>query len=235
MNDSLLVIDGVQVFRTGLELPDGLPEPAWEEIGKTLGSIETAYQWMVGDWWIFGEQHYGNRRDIVEHSSWPGPGFNTCHTCGTVSRAFKSDLRRSLLTFRHHKEIASLKRVSPKLANEILVWCEQPLLEGKKKPRSIRAMQKEIKRRLNPHVALTENKEKAHKNPYLDLYVQFMAPISQLSEKNWDIDNIASVQVEIFKDLLSDDLAACNKALTLIKSFIKKVEALPCATDQVKN
>jgi hypothetical protein len=78
--------------------------------------------------------------------------FSTCHNCSTVSRAFKSDRRRSLLSFEHHRTVASLK---PELVEELLDWCEAPLKNGKGKPRSVRQLQEEIVKRHNNKVALS--------------------------------------------------------------------------------
>ena len=92
-------------------------------------------------------------------------------------------------------------------------------------------MQREIKRRLNPHVAAASKKEGAEKNPYLDVYVQFRAPIDQLTEKDWDLHTIATVQTDLFRELMEDDIKTCKKAVKLINSFLKEVESL-CETAQ---
>jgi hypothetical protein len=116
--------DGIKGTRTGLILPDDLTESKWEEVGSKLGDVATAYQWMVGDWWIFGEKKYGNRKHIVNSPTWTGPAFETCMNCGRVCRAFETSLRREVLTFKHHTEASALKITNPKLAEEILDWCE---------------------------------------------------------------------------------------------------------------
>ena len=87
---------------------------------------------MYGDWWNFGENHYGNRKAFVEHPSWNGPPFETCATYGWVCRIFKASIRIEVLTFKHHRIIAPLMKADPELAKKILDWCEEPLKEGEK-------------------------------------------------------------------------------------------------------
>jgi hypothetical protein len=68
-------------------------------VGREFGKLDQVTQWWVGDWWAFGEHHYGDRKAFVEGEDWSGPAFRTCHNAGGVCRAFTSDRRRSLLTF----------------------------------------------------------------------------------------------------------------------------------------
>ena len=48
-NVKLIALNGVKVTRTGLILSDDLKEQDWQEVGRNLGNVESAYQWMVGD------------------------------------------------------------------------------------------------------------------------------------------------------------------------------------------
>jgi hypothetical protein len=227
----LIVLNGVKATRTGLVFSDGINEVEWEEIGRNLGDVETAYQWMVGDWWIFGEQKYGARRHIVESPTWTGPAYGTCINCGTVCRAFKRPFRHGLLTFAHHQQIVPVRVSKPKLADEILDWCEEPLKKGKKKPRSVAKMKAEIKRCLNKHF---EPMKKAKATPKDFAYIEFMGPIEQFAEhSDFDIPAIARVQIELFgePEILSEDLAACKKVVNRINNFLKEVNGL-CNSDQ---
>jgi hypothetical protein len=45
----------------GLELAEGTPFEAWEEIGRQLRYLGEAVQWWIGDWIRFGEQRYGEK------------------------------------------------------------------------------------------------------------------------------------------------------------------------------
>jgi hypothetical protein len=117
MNDGeLIAIDGIDFpGKPGLTIPEATTQEGWENIGRQLGRVESSYQFMVGDWWNFGDQKWGNRKHIVDSPSWSGPRYNTCRNCGWVRSAFKMSLRRDNLTFAHHQEITPLWVSNPSL------------------------------------------------------------------------------------------------------------------------
>jgi hypothetical protein len=45
--------------------------------GEMLGEITHATAWWVGDWWIYGEHRYGERKVIVEADNRIGPRRKT--------------------------------------------------------------------------------------------------------------------------------------------------------------
>jgi N6-adenosine-specific RNA methylase IME4 len=95
--------------RTSWRLPGEMTFKQWAACAEPLAKIEGGVQWWTGDWWAYGEdQSYGERKAFVQSLDWNGPSFRTCHNAGTVARAFESDRRRSLLSFTHHAEVASL-------------------------------------------------------------------------------------------------------------------------------
>ncbi len=222
---ALSVLDQeVRITKTGMEIPENTTEKAWEGIGQRLGDTLTVYQWLVGDWWVFGEEHYGNRRHIVESPTWTGPAFGTCMNSGCVSRAFKTSRRRDLLSFRHHTELVPLLATNPELVPELMDWAEEPVKEGKKKPRSIAAMKKEMRRRLNKHFEPMKRKKAAPKDY---TYIELIDAIEALAKQNFHLANLAKVQVDLFpRELVEEDLASCKKAIETIKQFIKEVSAL---------
>jgi N6-adenosine-specific RNA methylase IME4 len=120
-------------------IPEDLPEGDWVRHGAFLGTLDRSVSWWLGDWWAHGEHKYGDRKALVEHDDWPGPEYRTCHNAGGVCRAFTSDRRRSLLTFTHHAEVASLAARKPDKAEELLKWCEETIKETGR-PRSVREL-----------------------------------------------------------------------------------------------
>jgi hypothetical protein len=48
------------------KLPDDLSEDEWIEAGIVLASIGAGVMWWVGDYWIYGENNYGDRKAIVD-------------------------------------------------------------------------------------------------------------------------------------------------------------------------
>jgi hypothetical protein len=126
---------------TGWEPPADLPEAEWRAVGVALGKLERSIQWLVGDWWIYGEERgYGVRKAMTEDADWEGPSFQTCMNCATVARAFAETYRRrEVLTFAHHAEVASLPQWE---ADVMLAWCEETT-----PPHSVR----ELRERLGKH------------------------------------------------------------------------------------
>jgi N6-adenosine-specific RNA methylase IME4 len=93
---------------TGWRLPDNMSERDWRDAGASLGRIERAVMWWIGDWWAYGEHRYGDRKAIVEAPDWTGPSFRTCMNAATVCRQFETSRRREVLSFKHHAEVAAL-------------------------------------------------------------------------------------------------------------------------------
>jgi hypothetical protein len=69
----------------------------------------------------------------VESDDWNGPAYQTCVQYANVSRTFKTSNRRLLLSFQHHRVLASLK-LKPTLVDELLDWCEAPLFIAQQLP-----------------------------------------------------------------------------------------------------
>ena len=105
---------------THLALPDGLSFEDWAECGRRLARVRSALQWHIGDWWIYGEHHYGFRARTMEEAG--GPALQTCMNYGSVCRAFKkTSRRREVLSFSHHAEVAAVPEPE---ADRLLDWCE---------------------------------------------------------------------------------------------------------------
>ena len=120
---------------TSLSLPEDLPIADWHDIGIQLGRAGTQLSWLVGDWWAFGEAHYGQRKAIVEADDWTGPAYQTCMNMASVCRAFQeTSRRREGLSFGHHEVVAI---VPAEIADQLLDWCLEDVAEGGR-PRSIR-------------------------------------------------------------------------------------------------
>jgi hypothetical protein len=49
-----------------LKLRENLSFKEWCEIGCKLRRAERALQWWIGDWWVFGWDRYGKRKQAVE-------------------------------------------------------------------------------------------------------------------------------------------------------------------------
>src|SRR5947209_15826562 len=56
--DAALAIPG-RAVACGLELQPGLPFEEWAEVGRTLGRMDRALRWWIGDWLAYGEREFG--------------------------------------------------------------------------------------------------------------------------------------------------------------------------------
>jgi hypothetical protein len=138
-NPALVAIKSIPC---SLSLPAELPEKNWLDIGRGLHRAEQNIQWLIGDWWNYGHV-YGHRKAVVDADDWDGPDCQTCRNAGWVARAFEPSRRRDSLGFSHHAEVASLP---PAEAEELLNWCEEPIIETGK-PRTVRELRAERQRR----------------------------------------------------------------------------------------
>ena len=78
------------------KLPDDLSEDEWIEAGIILAKIGAGVTWWVGDYWIYGDKKYGDRKAIVDDPNWRGPSFQTCANAASVCRAFETSRRREV-------------------------------------------------------------------------------------------------------------------------------------------
>ena len=128
----------------GLDIPEGTSFEHWLALGKHLALTDNALAWRIGDWWVYGEHRYGDRIAAVRTRGWNGPSFGACRNYAMVARAFETSRRRDVLSFSHHREVASL---SPAEADQLLDWAEEPRRNGGK-PRSTRELRSQVRSRV---------------------------------------------------------------------------------------
>jgi hypothetical protein len=56
-----------RVDRLTWRLPDDLSKEEWIEAGIVLARIGAGMMWWVGDYWIYGEKKYGDRKAIADN------------------------------------------------------------------------------------------------------------------------------------------------------------------------
>lgn len=91
---------------TALELPDDLPFEEWLAIGGQLLRATEGVMWWIGDWWAYGDHHYGERARMASEAF--GRAFQTCVNAGNVARKFGTNRRRLVLSWSFHAEVAAL-------------------------------------------------------------------------------------------------------------------------------
>jgi protein gp37 len=120
----------------------------WTDAGWRLVAESRSRMWRIGDWWHVGEQQQwpkGKRKAFVASAEWQaadGPAFQTCANAASVCTAFPTSLRREVLTFKHHEQVAGLEA---KDASRLLDWCEAVKGKTGKLP-TIRELRDEVRR-----------------------------------------------------------------------------------------
>ena len=128
-----------QLETCSLYLPKNLTREDWLGVGISLGRLGSCISWWLGDWWLFGEFRYGERKAMVEADGWEGPSFQTCMNVAAVCKAFETSRRREALSFSHHAEVAGLH---PNEADPLLDFAEATIASTGR-PRSVGKMREE--------------------------------------------------------------------------------------------
>jgi hypothetical protein len=96
----------VLTTRTGLRIPADLAFDDWERAGRQLSGIVDSSSWWLGDWLVYGKDHYVDRYQRGIRAA--GLQYQTLRNYAWVARRFEPHRRRNSLTFQHHAELASL-------------------------------------------------------------------------------------------------------------------------------
>ncbi|MEV0323903.1 LmbU family transcriptional regulator [Streptomyces sp. NPDC050658] len=91
--------------KVGLQLPVGLTFENWESAGRQLSGIVNSTSWWLGDWLVYGKDHYSDRYERGVRAA--GLQYQTLRNYAWVSRRFEMGRRRAALSFQHHAELAS--------------------------------------------------------------------------------------------------------------------------------
>jgi hypothetical protein len=96
----------VLTTKVGLQIPAGLTFDDWERAGRQLSGILDSSSWWLGDWLVFGKDHY---TDLYQRGiRAAGLQYQTLRNYAWVARRFELHRRRPTLSFQHHAELASL-------------------------------------------------------------------------------------------------------------------------------
>ncbi|KOV82378.1 LmbU family transcriptional regulator [Nocardia sp. NRRL S-836] len=92
--------------RVGLRIPSALSFAEWERAGRRLAELVDSSAWSLGDWLVFGKEHYSDRYQHAVRAV--GLSYQTLRNYAWVAGRFDLTRRRPALTFQHHAEVASL-------------------------------------------------------------------------------------------------------------------------------
>ncbi|MFG2485151.1 LmbU family transcriptional regulator [Streptomyces virginiae] len=98
----------VLTTKVGLQMPAGMSFEDWEKAGRQLSGIVDSSSWWLGDWLVYGKDHYTDRYQRGIRAA--GLQYQTLRNYAWVSRRFDFGRRRGALSFQHHAELASLRR-----------------------------------------------------------------------------------------------------------------------------
>lgn len=139
----------------GWEAPRGLTAEGWVAAGEMLVKVEQSKQWWLGDWWNAGN-FYGERQEACERI---GVEYQTAANCSMVSKAFENfSRRREKLTFKHHAEVCAID--DPAVQDRMLDWCEEPLTNGEKRPKSTSELREQVRAYLDEQGWTDEDRER---------------------------------------------------------------------------
>jgi hypothetical protein len=102
---------GVVLSPVGMTLPDSVDEDQWNEIGDQVMRLGSASNWILGDWWAFGQQAYGERKKWVAEQKAKRAqvkSFQTLRHIAVVCRAYEKCRRRHTISFEMHRELVNL-------------------------------------------------------------------------------------------------------------------------------
>ncbi len=113
----------------------------WSEIGETLFHMLDGVQWWLGDWWSYGERHYG------EHAPQALPlgyALHTVQNAAWVASRIDPARRVPGLKFSHHSEVAALE---PAVQDALLAKAAAEQMTVREIREEVRALQAAPSRR----------------------------------------------------------------------------------------
>jgi phage N-6-adenine-methyltransferase len=94
------------VTETALDLPEGLTEEQWAELGDGLRRLGQGYQWWIGDWLVAGEKKYRSTFDEAVRIT--GIEQGTLKIYKYTAEHVEKLRRHNFLSWSHHYEVAAL-------------------------------------------------------------------------------------------------------------------------------
>lgn len=96
----------VTITRKGAILPEDLTLEEWNRFGDFLAQANNSVGFWVGDWINFGEQKWGEK--YASAMDLTGFEYQTLAQYASVAHKVNFYTRVQTLTFRHHRQVASL-------------------------------------------------------------------------------------------------------------------------------
>ena len=219
-NELILATGPYKATFTGIKMIRKSTPKEWENYGEILRRVDEAKQWAIGDWLVDGKQHYGDGL-YDKASSILGIDKRTIEDFKYVSDRFKITDRSVNLSWTHHRQVLSLKKVSlmkdgkmswsndhdMEKAQELLARAEQENL-------SVR----DLRQLVQQYIVDQENKFRLANEPkkYHVIYADPPWPISETQWDKWDspiTDKYPTMTIDEIKNLPVKSISAENCSL----------------------
>lgn len=98
----------------GLSVREVLSFDEWAALAPTLGSAVRSMQFVVGDWLVYGEEHFSQPSSRVPEGRYEaacastGIDYGTLRNYASVSRKVRLSLRNDRLSWEHHRTVSPL-------------------------------------------------------------------------------------------------------------------------------
>lgn len=104
MPDGSIPAGAFKITSVGLEVETSTTVDEWWRVGKAIFKIETASQWLIGDWIRYGEARFN--KSIYEVAELLKRDPKTLQNWSWVCSKFPISRRREKLFFSHHEAVA---------------------------------------------------------------------------------------------------------------------------------
>lgn len=94
---------GSELTETSFVLGAGLTFEQWAEMGDGLGQMHRSLMWWIGDWYLYGEAHYGHE---AEQAVPLGYSSESIRQAAWVCQRFPPEERRADLSYTHHRHVS---------------------------------------------------------------------------------------------------------------------------------
>lgn len=96
-----IAVPGYKITPTGLVSVGKPTQAQWEEVGNVIETVSRASQWIIGDWYLYGnERKWGELYADCEERF--GIKNATAKNAAYVAREYQLSFRNDILTFQHH-------------------------------------------------------------------------------------------------------------------------------------
>lgn len=101
-------IGGYGITNRGIQFRDDVQvsRDEWQGLIPVIAAIQTAYQWIIADWCVYGEWQWGETYDVM--AALVKRDRDTLYNWALVSRRIQISRRREI-SFSHHVEVAAFE------------------------------------------------------------------------------------------------------------------------------